>query len=85
MGCFQGGFQNGWIRQITVKCQHRLDTRFQRLKNLLEGLAAGAPGQIGQASLAAESHTVMTPWIPGAPASANTSQLFELKPSIGRP
>ena len=45
----------------------------------------GWPGQIGQASAAAESQTVKMKSIFGAPAAANSSQLFERAPLVGRP
>ena len=43
----------------------------------------GWPGQTGQASLAASSQRVKTKSIVGAPGAANSSQLFERRPSVG--
>ena len=43
----------------------------------------GCPGQSGQVSPAALSQTVKTKSITGAPGAANSSQLFERKPSVG--
>ena len=43
----------------------------------------GWPGQTGQASPAALSQTVKTKSITGASGAANSSQLFERKPSVG--
>ena len=43
------------------------------------------PGQTGQTSAAAESHTVTTKSIFGAPDRANSSQLFERAAVVGNP
>ena len=43
----------------------------------------GWPGQTGQVSAAAVSQTVKTKSMSGAPGIANSSQLFERKPSVG--
>src|SRR3546814_12154305 len=45
----------------------------------------GWPGQIGHTSPATLSHTVITISISGAPAVANSSQLFERRCSVGIP
>ena len=45
----------------------------------------GWPGQTGQTSFAALSQTVNTKSSGGAPGAANSSQLLERKPSVGKP
>jgi len=45
----------------------------------------GLPGQYGQVSAAAASHTVMTMRISGAPAPANSSQLLLRWPAVSTP
>jgi len=50
----------------------------------LQCAVIGWPGQTGQTSPAAASQTVMTKSILGASSLANSSQLFERKPAVGR-
>jgi hypothetical protein len=50
-----------------------------------DGAVTGWPGQSGQVSPAALSQTVKTKSIFGAPGWANSSHVFERKPSTGYP